>query len=160
MDHIVEKILENHGNLSPHQKHPVAAFILCPSSLSDVHAELQKQLLDRSNANAAVDDVSLQMLADVAGTKWPYLASFFPFTPTEIKEAKGGKKPLLFLLTEWKERVHATYGDLSHIMSTLYLQTQPHAQMIDRPSPEITHNSSKLLLLLHNSSCKLIQWLA
>ena len=118
----------------------------------DVHTELQKQLLDRSNANAAVDDVFLQMLADIAGTKWPYLAPFLSFTPTEIKEAKGGKKPLLFLLTEWKERVHATYGDLLDIMSTLYLQTQPPAQMIDRPSPEITHNSSKLLL--PNSRCR------
>jgi len=149
MNHIFEKILENHGNLSPHQKHPVAVFIPCPSSLSDVHAELQKQLLDRNNANTAVDDVSLRMLADVAGTKWHYLTSFFSFTPTEIKEAKGGKKPLLYLLIEWKERVHATYGDLCDIMSTLYLQTQPLAQTIHRCSPEITHNSSKLLL--HNS---------
>lgn len=118
----------------------------------DVHTELQKQLLDRSNANAAVDDISLQMLCDIADTKWPYLAYFLSFTRTEIKEAKGGKKPLLFLLTEWKERLHATYGDLHDIMSTLYLQTRPRAQTIDRPSPEITHNSSKLLL--HNSRCK------
>ena len=89
------------------------------------------------------------MLSDIAGTKWPYLAFFLSFTPTEIKEAKGGKKPLQFLLAEWKERVHATYGDLHDIMSTLYLQTRAPAQMFDRPSPEITHNSSKLLL--HNS---------
>ena len=111
-----------------------------------VHAELQKQLLDRNNANVAVDDAALQMLADVVGTRWPYLTSFLSFTCTEIKEAKRGKKPLLFLLTEWKERMHATYGDLCDIMSTLYLQTQPPVQTVDRPSPETTHNSSELLL--------------
>jgi len=155
MDQIVGKIQENYGNLSPHQNTSLLCYIVSFFT-PGVHAELQKQLLDRNNANTAVDDVSLQMLADVVGTMWPYLASF-PFIPTEIKEVKGGKKPLLFLLTEWKERVHATYGDLYDIMSTLYLQIRPHAQTIDRPSPEITHSSSKLLL--HNSRCKLMQWL-
>ena len=121
-----------------------------------VHAELQKQLLDRNNTNVPVDDAALQMLADVAGTRWPYLTSFLSFTRTEIKEAKQGKKPLLFLLTEWKERVHATYGDLCDIMSTLYLQTHPPVQ---RPSPETTHNSSELLLhtIVDGSG---LQWLA
>jgi len=154
MDYIAEKILENHGNLSLHQLLLLCLYIVSFPTL-DVHTELQKQLLDGSNANAAVDDVSLLMLSDIAGTKWPYLTSFLPFTRTEIKEAKGGKKPLLFLLTEWKERVHATYGDLLDIMSTLYLQTQRPALMIDRPSPESTHNSSKLVV--HNSRCKLMQ---
>ena len=140
-DHIVD----NHGNLSPNTLFPFHVHIVSFSTL-DVHAELQKQLLDRNNANVPVDDAALQMLAHIAGTRWPYLASFLFFTRTEIKEAKRGKKPLLFLLTEWKERVHATYGDLCDIMSTLYLQTQPPVQMIDRPSPEITHNSSELLL--------------
>jgi len=137
------------------KKTPCCCVYIVSFPTLDVHTELQKQLLDRCKENAAVDDVSLQILADVAGTKWPYLASFLSFTRT-IKEVKGGKKPLLFLLTEWKERVHATYGDLHDIMSTLYLQTQPPAQTIDRPSPEITHNSSKLLL--HNIRCMLMQW--
>ena len=101
---------------------------------------IQKDLLETPNCDISYP--FLQSFAAVVKPRWTYLAPHLKLFPRKQQQGRGGKKEILPLLEEWKQRTHATYGNLLDVLDSLYLLpplTVYHEQSIHR-----IENSSKL----------------
>ena len=110
------------------------------SMYAGIEARIQKDLLETPNCDISYP--FLQSFAAVVQPRWAYLAPHLKLSPREEQQGRGGKKEILPLLEEWKQKTHATYGNLLDVLDSLYLLpplTVYHEQSIHR-----IENSSKL----------------
>ena len=101
---------------------------------------IQKDLLEKSNCDISYP--FLQSFAAVVKPRWEYLAPHLKLLPREEQHGRGGKKEILPLLEEWKQRTHATCGDLLDILNSLYLLPPP-TFCAEQNISQIVTNSSK-----------------
>ena len=89
---------------------------------------MQAKLLDSSNNSAKPDTAFLETFADIVGSHWPSLASALSLKEEEIedvtKREEEGLTPAsqaLHVLMTWVSKDAATYGELCHILKTIFL---------------------------------------
>ena len=117
-----------------------------------IQVRIQKDLLEIPNF-----DISYPFLQCFAALCKPCLAPHLKLYRREQQHRRGGKKEILPLLEEWKQRTHATYGDLLDILNSLYLLPPPTvypeqnvSQIIINHSIHLPTSDSKYFLLHHN----------
>ena len=116
---------------------------------------IQKDLLEIPNCG--ISGPILQCFAAHIKPWWKYFFPHLKLHSREQQHGRGGKKEILPLLEEWKQRTHATYGDLLDILNSLYLLPPPTfypeqniSQIITNHSIHLPASDSKYLLLRHN----------
>ena len=74
-----------------------------------------------------IDEDSDQQLAVVVGPHWKHLA---PYINPSAPPGSGNEGSVIEQLKKWRERMHPTFGDLSEILSRLYIQPPPPSSVI------------------------------
>jgi hypothetical protein len=86
-----------------------------------IQVRVQKYLLESPNSDIRFP--FLQSFAALVKSRWTLFSPHLRLHPREERRGRGGKKEILPLLEEWKERTQATYGDLLDFPYLLPLPT-------------------------------------
>lgn len=124
MDDLVDIIYENWG------KGLVTKFysrLFTLLILTGHHVGVQKMLQDEKLTFCGIDEDFEQQLAVVVEPHWKHLA---PYINPSAPLGSGNKEPVIEQLKKWRERMHPTFGDLSEILSRLYIQPPPPSSVI------------------------------
>ena len=76
-------------------------------------------LHDNSLAFTSIDATAQQQLAVIVEPHWKHLA---PYINPSASTGPESEEPVIDHLQRWRERMHPTFGDLSQILSHLYIQ--------------------------------------
>ena len=76
-------------------------------------------LLDDTVASCEIEEPFLQQFADVSEPHWDLLAPYI--TPLESSPREASRHTVLSHLQNWKRKMHPTYGDLTDILSHLFI---------------------------------------
>ena len=103
-------------------------------------------LLDDELTFCGIDQDLDKQLAVIVEPHWKHLAPYInPSTPP------GSEEPVIEQLKKWRERMHPTFGDLSEILSRIYIQPPSPSSMIAKdtrtPSPSKDHDG------MYSSTC-------
>ena len=80
--------------------------------------DLERKLLDPSNASCELDEDTLQQLAHLIGDKWASIAALLSFTTTKIEQFRSEDCPASAMLQKLKDN-----GTLTHEQICRHLQT-------------------------------------
>ena len=67
----------------------------------------------------SIDATAQQQFAVIVEPHWKHLA---PYINPSASTDPGGVEPVIDHLQGWRDRLHPTFGDLSEILSHLYIQ--------------------------------------
>ena len=80
---------------------------------------MQAVLLDKNSISSTIDAAFQQQLAVVVEPQWKYFAPYI--SPSSLPGAEN-EVPVINMLQQWRERMHPTFGDVSEILSHLYIE--------------------------------------
>ena len=83
------------------------------------HVRIQTMLHDDRLTFTSIDATAQQQLAVIVEPHWKHLA---PYLNPSASTDPGNMEPVIDHLQRWRERMHQTFGDLSEILSHLYIQ--------------------------------------
>ena len=83
------------------------------------HVRVQTMLHDDKLTFTSIDATAQQQLAVIVEPHWKHLA---PYINPSASTGPESVKPVIDHLQRWRERMHPTFGDLSEILSHLYIQ--------------------------------------
>ena len=102
---------------------------------------VQKYLFE--SPNSKIEYPFLQNFAALVKPRWAHFSPHLRLHPREEQHGRGGKKEILPLLEEWRERTQATYGDLLDHLDILSLLPPPTVYPENISESRIVTNSSK-----------------
>ena len=88
----------------------------------------------------SIDQEFDEQLAVVVEPHWKHLA---PYINPSAPPGSGSEEPVIEQLKKWRERMHPTFGDLSEILSRLYIQPPPLSMIASNSKGSRTSSPSK-----------------
>lgn len=115
VDELIDFIYENWGKpcLYKFNSFIEQVYVLFPGH----HIRIQKKLLNDKLTFSGVSEACMEQLAVLAEPHWKHLSPYI--------NPSASPGPVVDQLKRWREKMHPTFGDLSEILSHLYIQPPP-----------------------------------